>query len=543
MNRSKLILILIVLVAALTRLPLLDQLPNGFTGDEAQQGYSAYSISQTGKDEWGEVLPIFPRGFGDYKPPLLTYLTVPSVAILGLTPFATRLPDAIIGILVVLVTYFLAKQLTGSNEAGLWSAFILSISPWHVQLSRTAFEAGAGVLFFSLGLLFFLKHKDKSYYMILAAISWGLALYSYHSFRVFTILFVAVLVFLFRRTLGKGKLILIALILIFILPLAFNFKSILARSSDVGITSSVTVQGFFASKGVSPSPVLDKIFDNKFNFVKDQFISNYLSYYSPTFFFTGARSDGSYLNFPGFELVYLFELLLWVLAGAFLFSNKNEHRKVLLLWFFLAAVPAALANGSFNANRAPTFLPLVSIISGIGAKNLIDSLSARFTTKRPGFNIGLLAIFVFSFAIFSYFYIVKLPQKPPNNLRYGYDQVFKKTLSVEGQYDQIVMSKAFTEPQIFVGFYEKMSPETYQKSSQDWLRYEKADRLYVDQLESWNLGKYYFEDLDWNRKDKERKKALIIGKPEDFPESVASILDVRDPRGKLLYRLVPTNED
>src|SRR3989344_8926202 len=96
---TKILLILIIILAALTRVLFLGQFPNGFTGDEAQQGYSAYSILKTGKDEWGQVLPIFPRGFGDYKPPLYTYLTIPSVAVFGLNIFAVRLPSALIGIL------------------------------------------------------------------------------------------------------------------------------------------------------------------------------------------------------------------------------------------------------------------------------------------------------------------------------------------------------------------------------------------------------------------------------------------------------------
>jgi 4-amino-4-deoxy-L-arabinose transferase-like glycosyltransferase len=91
------ILILIILLAAILRLPLLGSFPNGFSGDEANQGYSAYSISKTAKDEWGEFLPLFPRGFGDYKPPILTYLTVPFVALFGLEIQSVRFPTALVG--------------------------------------------------------------------------------------------------------------------------------------------------------------------------------------------------------------------------------------------------------------------------------------------------------------------------------------------------------------------------------------------------------------------------------------------------------------
>ena len=62
--KIKLLLGIIIIIAVLVRLPALGQFPNGFTGDEAGQGYTAYSILNSGKDEWGEFLPIFTRGFG-----------------------------------------------------------------------------------------------------------------------------------------------------------------------------------------------------------------------------------------------------------------------------------------------------------------------------------------------------------------------------------------------------------------------------------------------------------------------------------------------
>ena len=88
-----------------------------------------------------------------------------------------------------------------------------------------------------------------------------------------------------------------------------------------------------------------------------------------------------------------------------------------------------------------------------------------------------------------------------------------------------------------------MDPEVYQEASGDWLRYEKSDKLYVDQLQSWNLGKFYFEDLDWGKKDSLRKNALIISKPEDFPSNIESLFDVRNPKGKIIYRLIYVNDE
>lgn len=534
--RNKILLLIIITVAFLTRLVWLDQFPNGFTGDEAQQGYSAYSILKTGKDEWGEVLPIFPRGFGDFKPPLYTYLTVPSVAILGLTVEAIRLPAAILGILTVVVVFFLVRELFNETVA-FWSSFLLTISPWHIQISRTAFEANAGILFFSLGLLFFLKWLKNGQYLLWVSFFWGLTLYTYDAHRFFMAIFILVVVFFYRQKLFKKINIFPGvLILIFILPIIFNIKSAGARAIDVGIINPKVVEDYFKNKGQTPlPPVLDRFLDNKVMFLGNQFFGNYFSYYSPTFFFSDSRPDSSYLNFPYFSLLYPIEIIFWLIAGYVLFTQKLQHKKLLILWLLLAPLAASLATDSMNANRAPTFLPLTAIISGLGAASLVARIKQ--------INILIVIILLSSFISFGYFYLIKLPQKSIYNLRYGYSQVFQKIISVESQFDEIVISKVFTEPQIFVAFYGKVDPKIFQKNAQDWLRYEKSGKSYVDQLESWNLEKYLFEDINWQKKDSFRKNALVISAPGDFPEHVHSLLDLKDPKGKVIYRLISTKEN
>lgn len=538
--KVKILLILIIFLAAVVRTAALDKFPNGFTGDEAQQGYSAYSILKTGRDEWGEFLPINPRGFGDFKPPLYTYLTVPSLAIFDLNVVSVRLPAAILGILTVLVVYFLAKQLLQKETIALWATFLLAISPWHVQISRTAWEGGVGILTFSLGLLFFLKSKKDSNFFLLTIIFWGLTFYTYHSFRVLAALFILGLFFLHRFS--RKQIIYLSLSLfIFLLPLLFNWGNISTRASDVGIFSSEQITGYFKSKGTSPlPPIVDKIFDNKFLFIKNSFVENYLSFLSPTFFFTGGRPDNTYLNFSGFGLLYLLELILWLFAVKEIFFKKLVNKEILIWWFIAAPVGAALATGGMNANRAPTFLLLTTLISAIGMVSLLNSLHSKFNSL-PWAKILITSLLI-HFIFFLHFYFIKLPQHPIHNLRFGYDTVFEKVLAVKDQYSQIIISKRFTEPQIFVAFYGKMDPAVFQTSSPDWLRYEKADKKYVDQLESWNLGNFYFEGIDWNKKDNLRKNALIVSEPEDFPSDVQSILDVYAPSGKMLYRLVPTEQ-
>jgi hypothetical protein len=48
--------------------------PPGYHRDEAALSYNAYSITTTGRDEDGAVMPLFFRSYGDYKSPLYPYM-------------------------------------------------------------------------------------------------------------------------------------------------------------------------------------------------------------------------------------------------------------------------------------------------------------------------------------------------------------------------------------------------------------------------------------------------------------------------------------
>ena len=505
-------LILILVLGFILRVIWLDKFPAGFTADEAGQGYDAYSILKTGKDSWGRFLPLFPRGFGDFKPPLYMYAAIPSVAIFGLNEFAVRLPAALIGVAAIAVIYFLAREIFKDLEFknylgfGIWdlrieeiTAFMLAISPWHMQLSRNAWEGGLGVLLFPLGLFFFLKKRYGW-----AFLAWGINLYSYHSWRIFTILFIFALII--RQKFFKPVLLIFALAL---LPLIINYKSVLKRASDVGIFSSINTLGYLNAR---KSPAT--LFDNKYIFYVDQFFTNYLSYFSPGFYFTGHRPDFSHLNFPGTPLHYPVELIFIAVGSILLIRHKQFS--ILLIWLLLAPIPAALTESS-NSQRAITIFPLTVLISAYG----LSALSRYYKIIIP--------VILVSFVLLVQKYLVKLPKNPIYSQRVTYKEIFTKAIAINSKYDTIHFSRVFSVPHIFVAFYSKWDPQDYQKHTQDWIRYVKADKTYVDQLESWNLGKYEFHDFHWERESK-LQNALLISSFSDFPASQRVLFDLGDTR-------------
>ena len=244
MSKKGLTVLLILLLAATLRFYKLGLNPPSLDWDEASIGYNAYSLLKTGKDEYGNSWPISIRSFNDYKPPLYTYLTIPSVALFGLTEFAVRFPSALAGTLTVLLTYFLVKELFGkkSSVIAAITALLLAISPWHLQFSRVAFEANLALFLFVLSVYLFLRAMDTAslYYYGGAAVAFVATMYSYHSARAVVPLFLLVMAVIFRkRLLQQTRAVVLALVVGVILMLPMGVT--LTRGTAQARFSTVSV--------------------------------------------------------------------------------------------------------------------------------------------------------------------------------------------------------------------------------------------------------------------------------------------------------------
>jgi len=70
-NRKSLYIYLLLgfflILGFLLRSVYLEKNPPGLNWDEASVGYNAYTLSQTGRDEFGKPWPIYMEAFGEYK--------------------------------------------------------------------------------------------------------------------------------------------------------------------------------------------------------------------------------------------------------------------------------------------------------------------------------------------------------------------------------------------------------------------------------------------------------------------------------------------
>lgn len=524
----------VFLLAFLLRFIGIGQYPSGLNPDEASLGYDAYSLFKTGKDQWGISWPLSLHSFGDYKLPLYSYLAIPSVAIFGLNEFSTRLPNAFFGFLGVVCTYLLVLELFKNKTFAGASAFILAISPWHVMLSRGAFEANLSTFFIPLGIWAFLKGILNPKWMLISAIAFGLNLFSYHSARLVTPILVVGLIYMYRSKILVKKNILALLIFSFFACGAgiSMINGGLARGQDVGIFNPTDKgESIFQRRNegyiLGLPDQISRAFSNKYSFVLDEFIKNYATYFSPQFLFTQGPNERTYGMIPGVGVFYLVEVFFFALAIYFLIK-KQKLRKFafIFLWLALAPIPAALAKGGgFAANRAALMMPAIQIISAYGFFMFYK------TTKSSLVRISTAVILGISFLLFLENYLFHAPNASASSMMHGRREMVETLKNMESQYDRIIVSRALSEPHIYFAFYRSWDPTNYQHQTKDWWRYKQEGRTFLDQLGKYSLGKYLFTDINYQA-NSQVSGILLVGKVEEFPAEVSPLEIIYYPNGK-----------
>lgn len=553
---TNIILILVFIFAFIIRIWGTGQFPAGFTQDEASFGYDAYSLLKTGKDQWGVSWPLVLRSFGDFKLPLYSYLTIPSVALFGLNEFATRLPNAIFGFFAVVVTYLMVSEMTKDRKLAFLSTLFLAISPWHISLSRGAFEANLTSFFMTAGVWTFLKGLINRKWMFLSSLFFGLNLFSYHSARILTpIIFILLIIFFYKRKplfywfigfLKEFKIGLLVFMIFLILALGTMFIGGGKRGADILITNPTDKWGAVSDrryeavlKGLPDE--YSRLFSNKLTYTFSLFYRNYISYLSPIFFFSQGAGEWTYGMIPGRGILYLFEL--FTISASLISIIKGKSFKgiwFILFWIILSPISAAVTKGpGYAANRVSVMMPAIQVLSAYGLiviyRYFLSIFKSRFVIKI--FYSSFLFILLVSTVSFCEDYFYHASFHSAKSMHYGIKDIMTKTFKLENDYQEIRVSRSLSVPQIWIAFYSKWDPSNYQRASSNWLVYQNLDLLYVDQLEGYRLGKYSFGNIDVNH-FKNQSNLLIIGKPEEFSYEVASLETSYYPDGSVAYRVV-----
>ena len=170
------LLVAIMALGAFLRLYQLDNNPAELALDQLSKFWDIRSMLLEHK------APVFFEA-NNGREALFFYLVALLSRFLGLSHMTMKLTSALIGIATILLIYLLARELA-NREVGLYAAFLLSISKWHIIISRLGYRASL-VPALTIMLMYFLVRGLRRGTLLdygLAGVSLGLGMYTYKSF-------------------------------------------------------------------------------------------------------------------------------------------------------------------------------------------------------------------------------------------------------------------------------------------------------------------------------------------------------------------------
>lgn len=528
----------IILLAVILRFYQLDKVPPGLIIDEASEGYNAFSLLQTGKDRYGETLPIMFRSFGSFQAPLYTYLSMIPVYLFGNSIFSIHFVSAISGVLLVIITLILFVI---SNEKkklilALITGLLLVISPWAQFFSRIGTEASLGVTLFALGFLFLYLSLKNIWFFPAAGFILGLSTHAYYSERLISVLFLGGFILIFKKRLLLSKKFLLAGLIIFFLTqiphlMIVNSGAFTRRMNQVDYFNDQ----FFQNYG---GPLTSVPF-GKGLFVTREFLSQYSAYFSPKNLFFDADPQGA-RSMPDLSVFYSWMIIPFVFGLRYLLINRFAPlNKMIFLLIILSPIPASLTRDPFSTIRTLVFLWGLTIIAGFGLSDLWQVFK-NFKLK----TVILIGLIVGSLFQLDTAYFVLLKYERSENYDFSHIRLFEQ---IEKMNDKKIVVDSSRELGIGVrlAYLKKYDPKTLQEVLGDQIKGQYYSNFEFD--EPYALDNIEVRPIYW-KKDVCNDLLLVgdllaISEGQAKEHKLTYLFDIKNTAGDVMLKAYQTNPD
>ena len=258
-----------------------------------------------------------------------------------------------------------------------------AISPWDIYLSRGGFEAHFALFLALLGITMFIYKKYLWW-----AISWGIAIFTYPTFKL-----TLPLVFLFLGfvtgfpKLLKNKMFLIGTSVLLVFGIMAATQTFMAGSEQRFLSENVfadrnlkegIIQRVNYERTVSTLPqFLKPVFINREVEYTRLVFENYVKNLSPNFL--TLRGDGNPRHNPGeMGMIYIVELLLIVIALPMLWKENKREFGLLLVWTLITPL-ATMFFPEAHALRNGLMLPPLILLSSYAFSKIPKRFTVAFS--------------------------------------------------------------------------------------------------------------------------------------------------------------------
>ncbi len=546
-NKLYILLTIVILLAGILRFYKIDQVPVSLYWDEVSSTYNAYSIIETGRDEFGYKFPFLFRAFEDYKTPANIYLTAFAVKLFGLNELSARFTSAFLGTITILATFLFIKELLkkkifeiSEEYIALLTALLLAISPWHIQFSRTGFEANSGLFFVVFGaFLFFRFINFKKYkYLYLSLIFFAASIYFYRSIWLFTP-FILITLFtiyhkdLFQKINIKKTFFAILLFIVLVLPFAPVMISPqgMVRANQVVVVNNSSDKVFeSAKKQEKAGGVFGKVIYNRRLVYLFESGKGYISHFSPKFLFFEGDGNGRH-GVNGVGVLYSWAIL-FIIPGIIASLKYDTKTKLTIFsWILIAVIPAAISVPAPHALRSLNMIPMPQVLVSLGLVWVYFYIGRKYRTVFSAFIIGMILYFSVNYLNL---YFGENSKKTSGEWADGYKQLTQYVFQNEKNYDKILISGHYWQPYIYFLFYKNYDPAHFQKTGS-----KSGFDKYIFGGTSWDMnGK---ELGDQNLQDLAGTKNFIVAlSPVEFnlqKQNLEIVKEIKNHNNEIVFIL------
>jgi len=383
----------------------LGHAPIYLSHDEVFFGIHAAAIATTGRDLNGSVLPVYFQIWDRYgaagaspvywAQPLHIYSQALFVRIFSLSEAVVRLPTALVGLIDVVLMYFVGKRLFASKHLGLLAAGLLALTPAHFFHSRLAADPLFPLGFVLAWLLCLVTYdrENRPWQLFLATFFLGVGAYSYiGAVFMMPLYFLGTCGLLFSRkdpprryaVAAAGFALCLIPMVAWLLshPNAYVDQAHRYRLYDperVGL-----LRGVLGLVGYTSLTERSSIYWNAFN--------------ASMLFFSG---DSSLLNATRKAGIFLLPMAVFLPVGINDVVNRRCTRLNLIVFLGLLTAPfGAVVAGELFLPRELVIVPFAVLIATWGVDRF---LSARRRVWRAA-GVALLVLIPIQFAYFAYDY-------------------------------------------------------------------------------------------------------------------------------------------
>ena len=376
----------IAAITALLYLPRLGSAPIYVSPDEVFIALHADSLARTGRDYGGQLLPLYIQyeyivydrtgariDRHGWLPPIIYYATAVVLKLLPFSETAIRLPTVLVGIVDVLLMYFIGRRLFRNEALAILSAALLALTPAHFIHSRVALDYLYPVPFMLAWLLALLAYSDRGQEKLLFAgtLSLGIGLYTYIASGLVMPMYLVLTWLVLWRERRPGRAYAVACVG-FILPALVAVPWLIAHPAMV--TDILAKYDLNDSSQLTAPQSLRTFFT--YHHIADQ-LSRFWAFFDPRFLFF----DGPHEMMYSTREVGVFLLPLGALLGVGLVTAVQAPittgALVVLAGLVTAPLAATIVNVSDAIYRALEVLPFVVLLAVYGLKRLWSAPSFK----------------------------------------------------------------------------------------------------------------------------------------------------------------------